>query len=957
MSAKVKEKLIYMQKDDPKYRELIGNFKKSLELWFTNGFDNANVNEIQFSCLEILTHGLLAVRPHNFKLCARINKEFNSSLLFSNDNSDFGDLHKLIDDFEWLRNASRKQQNLNLTSKDKVSAKVFNSSSLDAERRQNQAVLYLKTWLITNLKDGCLCDCIQILLADKELLQSNYDKEAFLHQELYAAAFLMGLTAWESQQQTFLHQMQKTLNSGDIHKRFSSQLNFCNLAAKEENISHKNIKTIKPKIVMTIRKTKSLPTFKLLDLKSDKIPRPRCKTYAKCSTQVLSQFRHKNNQTITASTTAACPRFLYDNMPSTSNSSRKSLGSNLTLNSSESTATVSVSTSGSSNNSTSTKRRINLINTDNIKIWTDQNWELRQQQRQTSQIKTSPFCAIPTTAISSNTQTMVRKQAKSISPINSLLSSLFGSSHSWFSEQNLAEQQSQCSESSLELSNQPSNSSPLPTAPAPPSETPLQRPCSNLNVGSSVLDNFLPTCGKKLRPRHSQILFEYGISTLDYNVATSTTRPANNQNKEEDESLPLVTAKNCQSLTRFLQMSHLSHNNTQLEKENAHFRISEAIITAIEHIKCNRLESDKQTTLIATDYLARGNIAQASSNSTALDILEEEHRPYAELEDVCMETLSAEVVGLSLISKFNEKHLPKVSELKWLVSEEDTPQKLLPMPDVSSSANPDDHILPSVTRGTRYWAPPRQQIIFTDHPPPNRKVLLQKQNYRCAGCGMRVSQQYVRSFRYCTYLGKYHCTGCHRNQISATPAKILQMWDFRCYPVSVFAYRLLEQMYTYPLFYVPDLNPELYVKSKSLLNARKKRLQLKFVKDFIRACRFALHEQSFFNTIPDYITSDIDNWSMSDFVDVHSKCLQKSIDQLIDKCANHIHNCVLCTARGFICEHCRENTIIYPWGSRIARCDRCGSCFHHNCWKSMSQICCRCQRLDKRHSNDNIDEL
>lgn len=109
---------------------------------------------------------------------------------------------------------------------------------------------------------------------------------------------------------------------------------------------------------------------------------------------------------------------------------------------------------------------------------------------------------------------------------------------------------------------------------------------------------------------------------------------------------------------------------------------------------------------------------QASSSSITLDFVEEEHKPYVELDDVCMETLSAEVVGLSLISKFNEKHLPKVSELKWLVSEEDTPQKLLPMPDVSSSANPDDHILPSVTRGTRYWAPPRQQIIFTDHPPP-----------------------------------------------------------------------------------------------------------------------------------------------------------------------------------------------------------------------------------------------
>lgn len=100
------------------------------------------------------------------------------------------------------------------------------------------------------------------------------------------------------------------------------------------------------------------------------------------------------------------------------------------------------------------------------------------------------------------------------------------------------------------------------------------------------------------------------------------------------------------------------------------------------------------------------------------DVIEEEHIPYAELEEVSHDLLSAEVVGLSLISKFDEKHLPKVSELKWLVSDDDTPQNLLPMPDLTSSANPDEHVIHSSTRGTRYWAPPRQQIIFTDHPPP-----------------------------------------------------------------------------------------------------------------------------------------------------------------------------------------------------------------------------------------------
>lgn len=38
--------------------------------------------------------------------------------------------------------------------------------------------------------------------------------------------------------------------------------------------------------------------------------------------------------------------------------------------------------------------------------------------------------------------------------------------------------------------------------------------------------------------------------------------------------------------------------------------------------------------------------------------------------------MSAEGVALSLISRFSEKHLPRASELKWLVSEQDAPQRV-----------------------------------------------------------------------------------------------------------------------------------------------------------------------------------------------------------------------------------------------------------------------------------------
>lgn len=87
--------------------------------------------------------------------------------------------------------------------------------------------------------------------------------------------------------------------------------------------------------------------------------------------------------------------------------------------------------------------------------------------------------------------------------------------------------------------------------------------------------------------------------------------------------------------------------------------------------------------------------------------------------DGASDILSAESVALSLISRFNEKQLPKASELQWLVSEEEVPQALLPLPK-SIPISPDDSEEVPITplRGTKEWAPPRPQIIFTLHPAP-----------------------------------------------------------------------------------------------------------------------------------------------------------------------------------------------------------------------------------------------
>ncbi|KAL0101612.1 hypothetical protein PUN28_019030 [Cardiocondyla obscurior] len=482
-----------------------------------------------------------------------------------------------------------------------------------------------------------------------------------------------------------------------------------------------------------------------------------------------------------------------------------------------------------------------------------------------------------------------------------------------------------------------------------------------------------------------------------------------------------------QSLTSFLSSARFSRaHDAELDRENAHFSVCEAMIAAIEQVKCNRLqqhllddvvddESDEEInrlkqrirlrrrqrqeekcrgrgwsrsdllsdgrtdTTTTTDQsvsplstssgTSSGNVSTEDSEldderrlrnggvstsiASSFSDVESRASRFATDSNVSESSVSAEGVALSLISRFSEKQLPRASELQWLVSEKDAPQCLLPMPK-SWPVSPDEVEVEDARtiplRGTVEWAPPRPQIIFTPHPPPIRKTLIAKQNYRCAGCGMKVAVKYANRFRYCEYLGRYFCTGCHTNQVAFIPGKILSKWDFNRYPVSNFSYRLLDQMMTDPLFQVNDLNPLLYRRIKQLDKTRLLRTKLLYLKDFLFLCRFATSIQDVLKKDPIYIINDPHVYSIQDFINVKLGVLLVKLQELIEICYAHIADCELCQGRGFVCELCCSKDVIFSWDlSKVIQCEKCGACFHIDCKQNSDKLeCRRCKRLHAR---------
>eukprot|EP00063_Salmo_salar_P030490 XP_014005325.1 PREDICTED: run domain Beclin-1 interacting and cysteine-rich containing protein [Salmo salar] len=461
-------------------------------------------------------------------------------------------------------------------------------------------------------------------------------------------------------------------------------------------------------------------------------------------------------------------------------------------------------------------------------------------------------------------------------------------------------------------------------------------------------------------------------------------------------------------------ISYLSEQDfgscADLEKENAHFSISESLIAAIELMKCNlrrrvvveeeeegddsdsEIQQLKQKIRLRRHQIQRTRLPPSQrlfhstdsgcsrrssqdsfhlSNSGSAEEVEEcelkdadikrgvksSGRSFLRSESISpsfLQSNSAESVAMGLLRQFEGMQLPAASELDWLVPEQDAPQKLLPIPD-SLPISPDDgehadiYKLRIRVRGNLEWAPPRPQIIFNIHPAPKRKIVVAKQNYRCAGCGTRIDPDYIKRMRYCEYLGRYFCQCCHENAQAVVPGRVLRKWDFSKYYVSNFARDLLSKISGDPLFNPNDINSGLYKKTKALETVRVLRVQLFHMKNLFKTCRLARDVLDQFDSLPGHLTEDLHLFSLSDLNAVRNGELAPRLRELLKLGSAHVAGCVLCQAKGFVCEFCgNDKDIIFPFQlNKCTCCEECKACFHSKCFQAGKE-CPRCQRLAER---------
>ncbi|KAL1131013.1 hypothetical protein AAG570_012251 [Ranatra chinensis] len=228
------------------------------------------------------------------------------------------------------------------------------------------------------------------------------------------------------------------------------------------------------------------------------------------------------------------------------------------------------------------------------------------------------------------------------------------------------------------------------------------------------------------------------------------------------------------------------------------------------------------------------------------------------------------------------------------------------------------------------------------------EVGLADQSYRCYECCTHITfKNSLVEARLCDYTGRYYCPSCHWNTQAVIPARVVKNWDFELRPVSRASYQLLRHTRSRPII---TLNPHLYNLVGELASIKNMREELSRMKHYIATCRFALESGVLMKELEwrHHLVHDTEVFSLNDLIEINAGVLVDKLKSVHSLLMKHIkEDCKVCQGRGYICEHCDDKAIIFPFDMSMYTCPKCNYVQHRVCW-IRKQLCPKCCRKEKK---------
>ncbi|XP_054850577.1 pleckstrin homology domain-containing family M member 1 [Eublepharis macularius] len=224
---------------------------------------------------------------------------------------------------------------------------------------------------------------------------------------------------------------------------------------------------------------------------------------------------------------------------------------------------------------------------------------------------------------------------------------------------------------------------------------------------------------------------------------------------------------------------------------------------------------------------------------------------------------------------------------------------------------------------------------------------LDGQSFICAGCSRQIGFSFPKP-KLCSFTGLYYCDSCHRDDELVIPSRLIHNWDLTRRPVCRQALKFLTQICKQPLIDLKLVNETLYDHVDLMRHICRTREQLKLLGDYLILCRSgALKEITKRLDHRHYLLECPHKYSVADLSQIADGVFETFLQSLIQFASHHVYNCDLCTQRGFICQICNSNDIIFPFEfDTTTRCSECKTVFHSSCQMNAS-FCPRCIRRQK----------
>lgn len=263
-----------------------------------------------------------------------------------------------------------------------------------------------------------------------------------------------------------------------------------------------------------------------------------------------------------------------------------------------------------------------------------------------------------------------------------------------------------------------------------------------------------------------------------------------------------------------------------------------------------------------------------------------------------------------------------------------------------------------------------KSIVLDNSEPETQQFLMQlcklpfeagldQQDYKCKSCGRPIGLIYGK-YRVCRFDGKLYCFDCHANEESIIPAKVIHNWDFAKYPVCKKNKKLLETSESDALLDLKITSAILYQVTPEMKLVLDLRTQLFFLHAYLFTCTEPVALELRTIVWPkEHLFEHIHLYSLSDLVQVSKGSLVTTLRKAINFARKHVLSCRLCSEKGFICEFCKSDQIIYPFDtSTTVRCDSgCKAVYHSSCVsgsKLLPDFCPRCIRIARRKKLDQM---